>query len=153
MTVVEEEVDLTTTRNEFGKCFEECLRFHSLYFDMLEESFVTISNERLKLERKRSRNIVKALACESSENGEEYWRPDKASQWTKRLNQAFSPIHFNDEILGDVQALLRRYKASWDLALPQRDHQVGIHLKWRDEPVVWASAWKPNLSSSPHNPS
>lgn len=153
VTVVEEEVDLTTTRNEFGKCFEECLRFYSLYFDMLEESFVTISNERLKLERKRSRNIVKALACESSENGEEYWRPDKASQWTKRLNQAFSPIHFNDEILGDVQALLRRYKASWDLALPQRDHQVGIHLKWRDEPVVWASAWKPNLSSSPHNPS
>lgn len=154
VTIVEEEVDLTTTRSDFGKCFEECLRFYRLYFDMLEESFLPISNERLKLERNQSRKIVKALACEIGEIGEEYWRPEKASQWSKKLKQAFIPYHFNDEIVGDVQALLRRYKASWDLDLPQKDYgEVGIHLKWRDEPVVWASAWKPNISSSPQNPS
>ncbi|KNA11421.1 hypothetical protein SOVF_135390 [Spinacia oleracea] len=156
VTIVEEEVDLTTiTSSDFGKCFEECLKFYKLYFEMLEESFPPISNERLKLESKRSRNIVNALACENGEIGEEYWRPDKASQWSKRfLNQAFTPFHYNDEILGDVRALLRRYNTRWDLALPQQhDHQVGIHLKWKDEPVVWASAWKPNLSASPPNPS
>ncbi|KAL2920912.1 Protein SHORT-ROOT [Bienertia sinuspersici] len=144
VTIVEEEVDLTTTRYDFLKCFEECLRFQNLYFEMLEDSFPCVSNERLKLERKQSKNLVYALAC-NEEVGEEHWRPDRASQWTQRLKQAFCPFHFNDEIIGDVQALLKRYKANWGLALPQRDHEVGIHLKWRDENVVWASAWKPNL--------
>uniref|UniRef100_A0A803M5V7 Uncharacterized protein n=2 Tax=Chenopodium quinoa TaxID=63459 RepID=A0A803M5V7_CHEQI len=152
VTIVEEEVDLTSTRSDFGKCFEECLRFHRLYFEMLEESFHPISNERLKLERNRSRNIVNSLACDDGEIEEEYWRPDKASQWTKRLKEALCPFHFNDEILSDVQALLRRYNTSWSLALPQQEHEVGIHLKWRDETVVWASAWKP-IAPSPQNPS
>ncbi|XP_057546448.1 protein SHORT-ROOT-like [Amaranthus tricolor] len=146
VTIVEEEIDLTNTKNDFLMCFEECFRFYKLYFEMLEESFLPISNERLKLERLRSRQIVKILACDI-DSGEEYWRPNKASQWTKKLKEAFSPFHFNEEIIGDVQALLRRYNTSWDLALPQRNDQVGIHLKWKDENVVWASSWKPNPSS------
>jgi hypothetical protein len=39
--------------------------------------------------------------------------------------------------------LLKRYRAGWALVLPQGDHDSGIYLTWKEEPVVWASAWKP----------
>ncbi|KAF5728807.1 GRAS family transcription factor [Tripterygium wilfordii] len=178
VTIVEEEADFTSTRHDFVKCFEECLRFFTLYFEMLEESFVPTSNERLMLERECSRSIVKVLACDydgdgdgdddenengsnaNSNNGEEECeRRERGSQWCKRMKDAaFSPVGFSDDVVDDVKALLKRYKDGWSLMVPKsggggdgdddnntqiHDQSSGVYLTWKDEPVVWTSAWKP----------
>lgn len=160
VTVVEEEADFSTSRNDFVKCLEECVRFYTLYFDMLEESFVPTSNERLMLERECLRSIVRVLACDDDDDHQENInidgdddqceRREKGSQWFERLKEAFSPAGFSDDVVDDVKALLKRYRGGWALVLPQgpgsqlvHDHHSGIYLTWKDEPAVWASAWKP----------
>lgn len=163
VTVVEEEADLITYREDFVKCFEECLKFYSLYFEMLEESFPPTSNERLMLERECSRSIVRVLACcgdgdgggddnrnnnnnefEEGEFGDCCERRERGMQWCERLRNAFKPFVFSDDVVDDVKALLKRYQPGWSLMMSQGDdHVSGIYLTWKDEPVVWASAWKP----------
>ena len=149
VTVVEEEADFCSTRNDFVQCFEECLKFYSIYFEMLEESFPPTSNERLMLERECSRSVVRVLACgdhelEDGGGGDCCERRERGTQWSERLNKAFSPVGFSDDVVDDVKALLKRYRAGWSLVVPQGDnHLSGIYLTWKEEPVVWASAWKP----------
>ncbi|KAH7670882.1 Transcription factor GRAS domain-containing protein [Dioscorea alata] len=143
VTVVEEEADFTSNLDEFIACSEECLRFYSIFFEMLEESFVPTSNERLMLERESSRSILSVLACEG-EGGGECERREKGSQWCERLTGDFSPMSFNDDGVDDVKALLRRYRAGWALLPAQGTDASGLYLTWKDEPVVWASAWKPS---------
>ncbi|KAF5451934.1 hypothetical protein F2P56_026988 [Juglans regia] len=144
VTVVEEEADVSSSRDDFVKCFEECLKFYTLYFEMLEESFFPTSNDRLTLERECSRNIVRVLACDDGNGTEgECERRERGSQWSERLKEAFSPVGFSDDVMDDVKSLLKRYRAGWGLLLPQGDHESGIHLTWKEEPLVWASAWKP----------
>ncbi|XP_057958778.1 protein SHORT-ROOT-like [Malania oleifera] len=145
VTVVEEEADFSSTRSDFVKCFEECLRFYALYFEMLDESFVPTNNERLMLERECSRSIVRILACDNDDEngGEECERRERGSQWSERLKESFVPFGFSDDVVDDVKALLRRYRAGWALVLPQGDHESGIYLTWKEDPVIWASAWKP----------
>ncbi|XP_057494287.1 protein SHORT-ROOT-like [Actinidia eriantha] len=144
VTIVEEEADFSSSRNDFVKCFEECLRFYTLYFEMLEESFPPTSNERLMLERECSRSIVRVLACDDEQNGNvgDCERRERGIQWIERLKEAFSPVSFSDDVVDDVKALLKRYKAGWALVLPKED-DPGTYLTWKEEPVVWASAWKP----------
>ncbi|XP_059632937.1 protein SHORT-ROOT-like [Cornus florida] len=153
VTVVEEEADFSSTRNEFVKCFEECFRFYTLYFEMLEESFVPTSNEKLMLERECSRSIVRVLACDDhDQNGTstglgDCERRERGSQWSERLKEVFSPVGFSEDVVDDVKSLLKRYRAGWSLVLqPQAasgDHDSGIYLTWKEDPVIWASAWKP----------
>jgi len=152
VTVVEEEADFCSSREDFVKCFEECLKFYSLYFEMLEESFPPTSNERLMLERECSRSIVRVLACcgggdDIEDDGEEFEcceRRERGTQWCERLRNAFSPVGFSDDVVDDVKALLKRYQPGWSLVVSQGDDQLsGIYLTWKEEPVVWASAWKP----------
>ncbi|KGN46310.1 protein SHORT-ROOT [Cucumis sativus] len=158
LTIVEEEADFISSKNDFLKCFEECLRFYTLYFEMLEESFVATSNERLVLERECSRSIVRLLGCDHDQISEEEIgseRREKGKQWTKRLKQAlFSSANFSEDVMDDVKALLKRYKPGWALLRPAtaavRDEEEngdgessGIYLTWKEEPVVWVSAWKP----------
>ncbi|KAK9672215.1 hypothetical protein RND81_12G084800 [Saponaria officinalis] len=154
ITIVEEEVNLTTTRDDFAKTFEECLRFYGLYFEMLEESFGTISSDRIRLEKERLRDMIRVLACGGDDNGEigNYWMPNRAIEWSNMLKNngllLFHPIKYSDEVVGDIKALLRRYKKGfWDVIDAGNDHnnnynEVGIHLTWKNEKVVWASAWK-----------
>ncbi|KAL3752638.1 hypothetical protein ACJRO7_000101 [Eucalyptus globulus] len=149
MTVVEEEADFSSTRDDFVKCFEECLKFYTMYFEMLEESFAPTSNERLMLERECSRGIVRVLACdEGHRDGGECQRRERGSQWSERLKEAgFSAVGFSDDVVDDVKALLKRYRAGWSLVVPPQgqedDSSTGIYLAWKEEPLVWASAWKP----------
>ncbi|XP_062107876.1 protein SHORT-ROOT-like [Humulus lupulus] len=223
VTVVEEEADFTATRNDFVGCFEECLRFYTLYFEMLEESFAATSNEKLMLERECSRGIVRVLACDDDQDQDQLldhhdqdmddpdpeeeddqnknnsnnsndsnnnsikndrrrsattattttWdcseRREKGKQWSDRLKRgSFSPVGYSDDVLDDVKALLKRYPSGWGLVhqpqaigggdqrqqeQPERQLLVyddsssttaspGIYLTWKEEPVVWASAWK-----------
>ncbi|CAL0322098.1 unnamed protein product [Lupinus luteus] len=148
VTIVEEEADFCTSKDEdFVKCFEECLRFYTLYFEMLEESFPPTSNERLMLERECSRSMVRVLACNNSdevEDGDYCERRERGTQWCERLKKEFSSVGFSDDVVDDVKALLKRYRSGWSLVVPQgNDHVLGIYLTWKDEPVIWASAWKP----------
>ncbi|WCJ41290.1 Protein SHORT-ROOT 1 [Euphorbia peplus] len=142
VTIVEEEADFSSTRFDFVKCFEECLRYYTIYFEMLEESFAPTSNERLMLERECSRSIVRVLACDEEDDSEKGGaeRRERGLQWCERFRQAFSPSGFSEDVLDDVKALLKRYKAGWSLLQPQGD---GLYLTWKDEPVVWVSIWKP----------
>lgn len=143
VTVVEEESDFTSTRCDFVKCFEECLRFYTLFFEMLEESFGATSNERLMLERECSRSIVKVLACED-DDGEDDERRERGGQWSERFKEMFSPVVYSDDVVDDVKALLKRYRSGWEVVIPNNNEEdSGIYLTWKDEPVVWASAWKP----------
>ena len=152
VTVVEEEADFCSSRGDFFKCFEECLKFYTLYFEMLKESFPPTSNERLMLERECSRSIVRVLACcgtghEFEDDHGEFdccERRERGIQWCERLRNAFSPSGFSDDVVDDVKALLKRYQPGWSLVVSQGDeHLSGIYLTWKEEPVVWASAWKP----------
>ncbi|XP_015083776.1 protein SHORT-ROOT-like [Solanum pennellii] len=150
VTIVEHEADFSSTRNDFVKCFEECLRFYTLYFEMLDESFPTTSNERLVIERECSKCIVKVLACDSEIGDDQGYseRRERGNQWCERLKEWFTPFTLNDDAVDDVKALLKRYKAGWSLVLPQANQESpGIYLTWREEQVVWASSWKPQEKS------
>ncbi|XP_060179240.1 protein SHORT-ROOT-like [Lycium barbarum] len=149
VTIVEHEADFSSTRNDFVKCFEECLRFYTLYFEMLDESFPTTSNERLVIERECSKSIVKVLACDNEIGEGDGERRERGNQWSERLRECFSPFPLNDDAVDDVKALIKRYKAGWSLVLPQENQEPpGIYLTWGEEPVVWASAWKPHENHS-----
>lgn len=147
VTVVEEEADFATAcRDDFVRCFDECLRFYTLFFEMLEESFAPTSNERLALERECARAVVGVLACsddggDGSGGGGDSERRERATQWCERLVQAFTPAEFSDDVVDDVRALLKRYPPGWSL-FPARAEVPGLYLAWKEEPAVWASAWK-----------
>ncbi|XP_073136041.1 protein SHORT-ROOT-like [Henckelia pumila] len=149
VTIVEEEADFSTNRNDFVKCFEECLRFYTAYFDMLEESFPTTSNEKLMLERECSRTIVRVLACDDDESrdhaGGDNERRERGIQWVERLRgSGFSSVGYSDDVMDDIKALLKRYRAGWSYVLPTGSvDDSGIYLSWKQEPVVWTSVWKP----------
>lgn len=141
ITVVEEEAELDVGVDglEFVKGFEECLRWFRVYFEALDESFPRTSNERLMLERAAGRAILDLVACAPSDSVE---RRESAARWSRRLLVGgFSPVSFSDEVCDDVRALLRRYKEGWSMT--QCSDVAGIFLSWKDQPVVWASAWKP----------
>ncbi|KAL3526887.1 hypothetical protein ACH5RR_011543 [Cinchona calisaya] len=142
IAVVEEEADLDIGIDgfDFVRGFQECLRWFRLYFESLEDSFHKLSNERLLLERQAGRAIVDLLACPPAESIE---RRETAARWSHRLHAGgFGPVLFSDEVCDDVRALLRRYKEGWSMA-QCNDDSAGIFLSWRDQPVVWASAWRP----------
>ncbi|GFQ06727.1 protein short-root [Phtheirospermum japonicum] len=146
VTIVEEEADFSSSRVDFGKCFEECLRFYTIYFDMLEGSFGVTSNEKLMLERECSRSIIRVLACDDDVGGDSE-RREKGSKWSERLGESglLVPIGYSDDVVDDVRALLKRYKAGWSFGLQgEKDDHGGVYLKWKEEPVVWASVWKPS---------
>uniref|UniRef100_A0A7N0UFX7 Protein SHORT-ROOT-like n=1 Tax=Kalanchoe fedtschenkoi TaxID=63787 RepID=A0A7N0UFX7_KALFE len=149
VTIVEEEADFTSTRGDFVKCFEECLNFFILYFETLEESFIPTSNERLMLERECSRHIVGILSCDDEiDDHGQCERRERGAQWSKRLRASLAPITFSDDVTDDVKALLKRYRTGWNLKVSQKSSDVdetspaGIYLLWKEQPLVWASAWK-----------
>uniref|UniRef100_A0A2P2IM05 Uncharacterized protein n=1 Tax=Rhizophora mucronata TaxID=61149 RepID=A0A2P2IM05_RHIMU len=126
---------------EFVKGFEECLRWFRVYFESLDESFSRTSNERLMLERGAGRAIVDLVACPPSDSIE---RRETATRWSGRLHASgLSHVSFSDEVCDDVRALLRRYKEGWSMT---QCGDGGIFLCWKDQPVVWASAWRPDRS-------
>ncbi|XP_061338925.1 protein SHORT-ROOT-like [Gastrolobium bilobum] len=140
VTVVEEEADLDVGFEgfEFVKGFQECLRWFRVYFEALDESFSRTSNERLMLERAAGRAIVDLIACAPSDSME---RRETASRWSQRLHGGgFNTVPFSEEVCDDVRALLRRYKEGWSMT---QCSDTGIFLSWKDQPVVWASAWRP----------
>ncbi|XP_061365591.1 protein SHORT-ROOT-like [Gastrolobium bilobum] len=140
LTVVEEEADLDVGFDgfEFVKGFEECLRWFRVYFEALDESFARTSSERLMLERAAGRAIVDLVACSPSLSVE---RRETAARWSQRLHgSGFNTVPFSDEVCDDVRALLRRYKEGWSMA---QCSDAGIFLSWKDQPVVWASTWRP----------
>ncbi|GMH14846.1 hypothetical protein Nepgr_016687 [Nepenthes gracilis] len=141
ITVVEEEADLDVGVDgyEFFNGFQECLRWFRVYFEALDESFPRTSNERLLLERAAGRALMDLLACPRTESSE---RRETAARWSSRMGGCgIAPVGFSDEVCDDVRALLRRYKEGWTMA--QCSDAAGILLSWKDQPVVWASAWKP----------
>lgn len=140
VTVVEEEADFSSKRDDFFGYFEECLRFYSVFFEMLEESFEATSNERLMLERECSRSILSLLTCD--DDGECAERREKGGQWCKRLANSFAAASFSDDAVDDVRALLKRYQMGWSLH-PAEGDVSGLFLTWKEKPVVWASVWKP----------
>ncbi|KAL5556790.1 hypothetical protein UlMin_039026 [Ulmus minor] len=149
ITVVEEEADLDIGPDgiEFVNGFQECLRWFRVYFEALDESFPRTNNERLMLERAAGRAIVDLVACSPEESIE---RREAANRWSRRLHGAgFSPVAFSDEVCDDVRALLRRYKEGWAMTQGSESASgsggslAGIFLSWKEQPVVWASAWRP----------
>ncbi|CAN6825140.1 unnamed protein product [Brassica oleracea] len=143
MTIVEEEADLVGEEgfdDEFLRLFGESLRWFRVCFGSLEESFPRTSTERLTLERAAGRAIVDVVACEPSDSTE---RRETARKWSMRMrNGGFDAVGYSDEVADDVKALLRRYKEGvWSMV--QCSDSAGIFLCWRDQPVVWASAWRP----------
>ncbi|XP_031117428.1 protein SHORT-ROOT-like [Ipomoea triloba] len=146
LTVVEEEanLDVGVDGSEFLTGFQECLRWFRVYFECLEESFPKTSNERLMLERQAGRAIVDLVACPPSESVE---RRETAARWSHRLHAGgFSPASYGDEVCDDVRALLRRYREGWSMGQCSGESSAGIFLSWKNQPVVWASVWKPELS-------
>ncbi|KAI3958911.1 hypothetical protein MKX01_023587 [Papaver californicum] len=141
ITVVEEEADLDIGVDgfEFVKGFQESLRYFRVYFEALDESFTKTSNERLMLERVAGRALVDLLTCPIGASSE---RRESAARWSHRLRATgFNSLGYSDDVSDDVKALLRRYKEGWSMT--QNSDHAGIFLAWKDQPVVWASAWKP----------
>ncbi|KAH8936328.1 hypothetical protein BDL97_17G079700 [Sphagnum fallax] len=137
VTIVEDEMELVSA--DFMTCFSEALRFYWLLFQSLDESFPRASNERLMLERAHARNIVNLLACEAADRRR--W-PQQGVDWARRLSAA-SFVHsaFSDDVVGDVRALLTRYKEGWGLITDEN----GLYLTWKDQPVICTSAWRLDL--------
>lgn len=147
VTVVEEEAELTEVgegQYEFFRRFEECLRWFRVYFEAVGDCFPRTSNEKLMLERAAGRAMVDLLAC--PEPGGSAEGRETARRWSGRMHGAgFEHVGFSDEVCDDVRALLRRYKEGWSMTQCTMDggNHPGILLWWRDQPVVWASAWRP----------
>ncbi|KAM7516445.1 hypothetical protein LguiA_006028 [Lonicera macranthoides] len=141
VTVVEEEADLDVGVDgfEFVRGFEECLRWFRVYFEALDESFSKTSNERLMLERAAGRAVVDLVSCPPEDSVE---RRERAVRWSSRFSGlGFRAALFSDEVSDDVRALLRRYKEGWSMVACTE--AAGMFLSWKDQPVMWASAWKP----------
>lgn len=139
VTVVEEEADLDVGEEgfEFVRGFEECLRWFRVYFESLEESFAKTSNERLMLERAAGRAVVDLVACSAEESVE---RRERAGRWARRMHGAgFNTVAYSEEVSDDVRALLRRYREGWGMT---QCSDGGIFLSWKEQAVVWASAWR-----------
>lgn len=139
VTVVEEEANLDVGSEgfEFVKGFEECLRWFRVYFESLDESFPKTSNERLMLERASGRAVVDLVACSAEESVE---RRERAARWTRRMHGVgLNTVAFSEEVCDDVRALLRRYREGWGMT---QCSDAGIFLMWKEEAVVWASAWR-----------
>ncbi|PPD68658.1 hypothetical protein GOBAR_DD34466 [Gossypium barbadense] len=112
--------------------------FPAITTEALDESFNRTSNEKLMLERAAGRAIVDLVACSPSESIE---RREPAARWSRRFHASgFSPVGLSDEVCDDVRALLRRYKDGWSMT---QCPDAGIFLSWKDQVVVWASAWRP----------
>ncbi|KAL1316139.1 hypothetical protein HN51_068375 [Arachis hypogaea] len=144
VTVVEEEADLDVGLEgfEFVKGFQECLRWFRVYFEALEESFPRTSNERLMLERAAGRAMVDLVACSAEESSE---RRETAARWSQRMHgSGFNTASFSEEVCDDVRALLRRYKEGWSMV--QCSDHGGMMLWWKEQAVVWASAWRPSFT-------
>ncbi|CAL4940138.1 unnamed protein product [Urochloa decumbens] len=133
----------------FVKVFGEGLRFFSAYMDSLEESFPKASNERLALERAAGRAVVDLVSCPAQESGE---RRETGASWERRMRSAgFSPVAFSDDVADDMRALLRRYREGWSLRETTAGGAeeaaaaaaAGVFLAWKEQPVVWTSAWRP----------
>ncbi|XP_068657515.1 protein SHORT-ROOT-like [Aristolochia californica] len=145
VTIVEDEADLDVGADgdHFLSGFQECLRWFSLYLESLDESFPRTSNERLMLERAAGRALVDLIACSPSDSDE---RRETAARWSRRLRgEGLTPAPFSSDVEDDVRALLRRYQEGWSMTSPggsEEDGDPGIFLAWKDQPVVWASAWK-----------
>lgn len=140
ITVVEEEADLDIGIDglEFVNGFQECVRWFRVYLESLEETFSRTSNERLMLERLAGRAIVDLVACPASDSIE---RRETATRWSQRMHgSGFSACGLSEEVCDDVRALLRRYKEGWSMV---QCPDSGIFLSWKDQKVVWASAWRP----------
>ncbi|KAA8522593.1 hypothetical protein F0562_013046 [Nyssa sinensis] len=138
VAAIEADLDVGVDGFDFVKGFQECLRWFRVYFESLEESFPTTSNERLMLERAAGWAVVDLVACPPSQSIE---RRETATRWSQRLHGGgFSPVSFSDEVCDDVRALLRRYKEGWAMT---QCSDAGIFLSRKDQPVVWASAWRP----------
>ncbi|KAL4193700.1 hypothetical protein AMTRI_Chr06g178050 [Amborella trichopoda] len=136
VTVVEEEADLTG--GEWAGRVSECMRFYGTYYEMLDEGFGRVSEERLALERQCGRELVHTMGCESAEGGRE-----RSLRWSERMrNAGFGPAAFNFDAIDDVRALLKRYAGRWSVVSGEVP-DTGLYLSWKDQPVVWASAWKP----------
>ncbi|CAN1343073.1 Protein SHORT-ROOT [Linum perenne] len=120
------------------------LRWFRVYMECLEESFPRTSNERLMLERRAGRAILDLVACPVDESTE---RRETAERWSEKLGRSgFGGVGFSEEVCDDVKALLRRYKDGWSMR--QNDGGDGgggggMFLCWKEQPVVWASAWRP----------
>lgn len=150
VTVVEEEADLVAAAaaeaeddaDAFLKVFAEGLRFFSAYMDSLEESFPKTSNERLALERAAGRAIVDLVSCPAAESVE---RRETAAAWARRMRAAgFAPVAFSEDVADDVRSLLRRYREGWSMRdASSPDDTSGVFLAWKEQPLVWASAWRP----------
>uniref|UniRef100_A0A0E0KFD5 Uncharacterized protein n=1 Tax=Oryza punctata TaxID=4537 RepID=A0A0E0KFD5_ORYPU len=155
VTVVEEEADLAASEADasseadtdatFMKVFGEGLRFFSAYMNSLEESFPKTSNEKLSLERAVGRAIVDLVSCPASESTE---RREAGASWARRMRSAgFSPAAFSEDVADDVRSLLRRYKEGWSMrdagGATDDAAAAGAFLAWKEQAVVWASAWKP----------
>ncbi|GJN11182.1 hypothetical protein PR202_ga29355 [Eleusine coracana subsp. coracana] len=154
VTVVEEEADLVVDSSSesdpedqagFLKVFGEGLRFFAAYMDSLEESFPRTSNERLALERGAGRAIVDLVACPASESVE---RRETAAAWARRMRGAgFAPVAFSEDVADDVRSLLRRYREGWSMREADDSSAggagAGVFLAWKEQPLVWASAWRP----------
>ncbi|KAI3699525.1 hypothetical protein L2E82_43904 [Cichorium intybus] len=141
ITIVDEEADLDVGSDgfEFVRGFQECLRWFRVYFEALDESFPTTSNERLMLERAAGRAVMDLIACSPAESME---RRETAARWSSRLHASgFIPVSYSEEVCDDVRALLRRYREGW--SMNPSEAAAGIFLTWKETPVVWASAWKP----------
>ncbi|KAG5061259.1 hypothetical protein AAZX31_01G181200 [Glycine max] len=139
VTLVEEEADLDVGLEgfEFVKGFEECLRWFRVYFEALDESFPRTSNERLLLERAAGRAVVDLVACSAAESVE---RRETAARWARRMHGGgLNTVAFSEEVCDDVRALLRRYREGWAMT---QCSDAGIFLTWKEQPVVWASAWR-----------
>lgn len=146
VTVIEEDADLVACGDDeedaFIKTFQESLSFFSAYFDSLEESFPRTSNERLALERAAGRSVVDLLACPAADSAE---RRETAGSWSRRLRSSgFASAAFSDDVADDVRALLRRYREGWSMRAAEESGAAGgVLLAWKEQPVVWASAWRP----------
>ncbi|EFJ18110.1 GRAS family protein [Selaginella moellendorffii] len=134
--IADDEADLIS-RGDFMSRFVEAVRYYSLFFESVEESFPRTSNERLMLERIVSRKIVNLLACDEASISE---RQEKSSQWVMRMRRAgFALAKFSDDVADDARALLKRYKEGWGYT----NTDVGLFLTWKEQPTVFATSWKP----------
>ncbi|GJN24478.1 hypothetical protein PR202_gb12220 [Eleusine coracana subsp. coracana] len=136
VTVVEDDADLVA--DDFGT-FSEALRFFAAYMDSLEASFPeAVSGERLALEKQAGRAIMDVVACSASESAE---RREPAAAWARRLwGAGFSAATFSHDVVGDMRSLLTHFQQEWSM---HDSAGTGVSLAWKQQPVMWASAWRP----------
>lgn len=129
---------------QFEGRFLESLQYYSAVFDSLEANISRESSARVQVEQLFAREIRNILSCEGTDRVE---RHENISRWRSIMSRSgFVKVPLEDSAYTQALILLRMFDSDgYTLA----EENGAVTLGWMEQPLLTASAWKPDKDFVP----